>query len=106
MDYKHIFTILSPEWMELKIHPIDGVPHWLGCRLILLLGLSSSTWAFRGNKLNPKMQFPLYRMEFVEEVNHKRPVYHVSIEGIMHTIKYTKKCWRLRARLRQNGIKL
>jgi hypothetical protein len=102
--YDEIFNILGPEWHNLQVYYIDGVRHWAGCRLIDLLGISSSTWAFRGPKHKPKMHPPLYRMCSLPEFNIHRTIYMVTIEGIYRAIMKTKKCRPLRILLRKNGI--
>jgi len=45
MQHNYLFTFLGDGWKNLKIYTIKGIPHWLGCRVVELLGLSSSTQA-------------------------------------------------------------
>lgn len=102
MDPEEIFDILGPEWGDLKIYIIGGMPLWIGCRVIKLLNLTNTTQAIRGRKDNPKMHFPQYRMHYLPMVNGKRSVYMLSIDGIVGVIKKnrTKTCKLLKMKLR------
>jgi hypothetical protein len=104
MNYIEIFNILGPAWYKLDMYIINGVPHWAGYQIIVLLGLSSTTWTFRGRKDNPKMGPPLYKMCRVRKINKKRTIYLVTIDGIYRAIMKTKKCKPFRIKLRQHGI--
>jgi len=104
MHYIEMFNILGPEWYKLDMVIVNGVLHWVGCQIVPLLGLSSTTWAFRGRKDKPKMKPPLYCKCSVPEICIYRKIYLVTIEGIYRAIMKTKKCRPLRIRLRNYGI--
>jgi hypothetical protein len=106
MNHIELFSILGPEWQKLDTFYFKGVPHWIGCRVVPLIGFSSSTAAFRGPKDKPKMKFPLYRKKLMPQVNHHQGVYMVTLEAILLVIKNARKCWKLRVLLKEHGYKI
>ena len=97
--------ILGKEWLQVKIYYIDGIPHYVGCHVINILGLSSTTYAIRGPKYKPKVAPSLYRKHYVPSVNHRCLVYLLTAHGILQVLKKNRKCGKYRRRLIINGFK-
>jgi hypothetical protein len=106
MNHTELFSILGSSWDELDMYLIEGIPHWPGYQVIKLLGLSNTTQAIRGNKNYPKIKFPLYRKHFVPEINHRRSIYMLPVEGIVQVIAKNRKpsCGQLRYKLANHNI--
>lgn len=98
--------ILGEEWLDVKTHNIDGVPHYVGCHVINILGLCSTTYAIRGPKHKPKVKPSEYKKHYVASVNHRCLVYLLTAEGIIEVLKKNRRCGKYRRRLITNGFKL
>ena len=106
MILTELSKIFGEEWLEVKIFYVKGVPHYVGCHVIKILGLSSTTYAIRGPKYKPKLALSLYRKHSVPSVNPRCKVYLLTADGILQVLNKNRRCGKYRRRLRVNAFTL
>lgn len=106
MNHSALFNFLGAAWKNLEIFNIGGIPHWVGCRVLPLLGPKNITQAIRGSKDNPKMFFPLYRKHRISKITNRCNVYLLRVEGIVQVIVKSRHptCKNLKILLEKNGF--
>jgi len=106
MTYNELLELMGPAWQELPVYNIGGVPHWIGCEVVGLLGIKNVTNAIKGTTSNRKLSFPAYRMHRDRSINPKRSVYMLTMDGIILVIKNnsSQQCRELQAILTTHGI--
>ena len=105
-NHTALFDYLGTDWKNLEIIYVGGIPHWIGCRLLPLLGPKNITQAIRGSKDNPKMFFPLYRKHRISKITNRCNVYLLREEGIIQVIVKSRHptCKKLKTLLEKNGF--
>jgi len=106
MTYNELIELLGPAWQELPIYDIDGQPHWEGCKVTGILGIKNITNAIKGTARNRKLAFPAYRMHMDRDINPRRSVYMLTLEGVILVIKKnsSQRCRELQGILAAHGM--
>jgi len=99
MNHIELFRLFGPAWSGLPVYEINGVPHWVGCEVVSLLGIKNITNAIKGTPGKPKLTFPTYRMHKIPQINSERSVYMLTFEGVIRVIRMNRSplCRQLQA---------
>lgn len=103
--YKLLLQIW-PDFSYIRNPKVNGTTYWVGCDVVWALGHVNTTNAIRGSWKYPKLTEPEFRMFKITEINHRKKVYLLTMEGVIQVIKKnrSKKCRGLQKFLKEAGL--
>lgn len=95
-----------PDFSHIRTCKLNGKTRWIGCDAVWAIGRVNTTNAIRGSLKYPKVNDSEIMMLKVSQVNHRRKVYTLSLEGIYQLIECNKSdiCIELKKKIKQAGI--